>query len=47
MNMIKKLLFVLLFTTQILSVKNANAQDAGFTERQFYVKTLTKIADPE
>jgi hypothetical protein len=29
-----------------LSVKNANAQDAGFTERQFYVKTLTKIADP-
>jgi hypothetical protein len=46
MNMIKKLLFVLLFTTQILSVKNANAQDAGFTERQFYVKTLTKIADP-
>ncbi len=44
--MIKKLLFVLLFTTQILSVKNANAQDAGFTERQFYVKTLTKIADP-
>jgi hypothetical protein len=46
MNIIKKLLFVLLFTTQILSIKNVNAQDAGFTERQFYVKTLTKIADP-
>lgn len=46
MKMIKKLLFVLLLTTQILSVKNANAQDAGFAERQFYVKTLTKIADP-
>lgn len=44
--MIKKLLFVLFFTTQILSIKNVDAQDAGVTERQFYVKTLTKIADP-
>nr|WP_294897229.1 DUF2264 domain-containing protein [uncultured Pedobacter sp.] len=43
MNNIKKLIFLLIFMPQFLWAQNNND---GVTERAFYVKTLTKIANP-